>query len=252
MRGLAANLTMLFTDQPPLERPKAARRAGFKAVEMLFPYDFQIDEWAGALGDLSLVLINTPPGNWAAGDRGWAAIPGKEASFQASFALAADYAAALGATHIHVMTGNADGPDAEATLVENLRWAVARAPGQSLTLEPLNPIDMPGYFLNSFDQAARIIRKLGLPEVGLQLDFWHVLRTGKRMESVWQSYGSLVRHIQIAGLTDRSEPDAEAIASLAAIAPGYGGWVAAEYRPKGRTEDGLGWLSRAEQALTQG
>lgn len=159
MTRLAANLTMLFTEAPDLERPRHARASGFDGVEVLFPYDHPAEAWRAALAGFPVALINTPPGDWAAGDRGWAAVPGETTRFREGFLQALDYARLLGATHIHVMCGNATGPAAEATLAENLRWATAQAPGQSLTLEPLNPIDMPGYFLGGFDQAAELIRK---------------------------------------------------------------------------------------------
>lgn len=251
MKGFAANLTTLFTEAAPLDRPGLARRAGFDGCEILFPYEFQIHEWNSALDGLPVALVNTPPGDWAAGERGWAAVPGRRDDFRAGFERALHYADALGAGHIHVMSGNSTGPEAHATLIENLHWAASQAPGQSLTLEPLNPIDMPGYFLSGFDQANRILGELGLPQVGLQLDFWHVLRSGNRLDSIWKAYANHARHMQIAGLADRTEPDAAAIDFLPSAARNFDGWIAAEYRPTGTTAAGLGWLDTARQVLAE-
>lgn len=248
MRRLAANLTLLFTEAPVLARPALARAAGFDGVEVLFPYDHTPADWHATLAGVPLVLINTPPGDWAAGERGWAAVPGAEARFREGFARALDYGRHLGAEHIHVMCGNATGPEAEATLAGNLRWAAAQAPGQSLTLEPLNPLDMPGYFLNGFDQAAAIVAQLGLPQIGLQIDLWHILRLGLDPAEVWRRHGALARHVQIAGTRLRAEPDAACEAWLRGLT-GYRGWIAAEYRPAGPTAAGLGWLGPARQAL---
>jgi hydroxypyruvate isomerase len=251
VKRLAANLSMLFTEVPALERPALARASGFDGVEVLFPYDHPAEAWHESLAGMPVALINTPPGDWAAGDRGWAAVPGETARFRQGFAQALHYARLLGATHIHVMCGNAAGPGAEATLAENLRWATARAPGQSLTLEPLNPIDMPGYFLNGFDQAKAIIEGPGLPEVGLQIDLWHIRRLGLDPAEVWARHGALARHVQIAGARDRAEPDAETADWLRGLA-GYGDWIAAEYRPAAATTEGLGWITSVRRALDEG
>ena len=248
MTRLAANLTMLFTEAPALERPRHARASGFDGVEVLFPYDHPAEAWRAALAGFPVALINTPPGDWAAGDRGWAAVPGETTRFREGFLQALDYARLLGATHIHVMCGNATGPAAEATLAENLRWATAQAPGQSLTLEPLNPIDMPGYFLGGFDQAADLIRRIGLPQVGLQIDLWHIRRLGLDPASVWARHGAVARHVQIAGMRERAEPDAETAAWLKGLGS-YAGWIAAEYRPAAKTAAGLGWIEAARRAL---
>lgn len=246
MPKFAANLTYLFTEVPSLDRPALAAQAGFDGAEILFPYDQPAATWAAALNGLPLALINTPPGDWALGERGHAAVPGAEARFRDGFLRAADYAARLGASRIHVMAGVARGPEAEQTYLENLTWAAAQAPDQGLTLEPLNIEDMPGYFLNDFDHGGRLVEDLALPQLGLQFDIWHAARIHGDASTVWARHGARVNHVQIAGFPSRTEPggggfDIPALCT-ALDAAGYDGWVAAEYRPARATVHGLGWL----------
>jgi hydroxypyruvate isomerase len=248
MPRFAANLTMLFTEAPILSRPALARQAGFDGVEVLFPYDHPASEWKDALDGLPLALINTPPGNWAAGDRGYAAQPNATDEFRSSFLRAAEVARELGAGGVHIMAGLAHGPDAETTFRANLAWAAEQAPELPLTIEPLNPLDVPGYFLHDFDQAVRVLDDLALPNLGLQFDLWHALRIHGDPEAVWARHRSRVRHIQIAGFPGRHEPGGTGfdLARLCAELDrdGYPGWVAAEYVPAGKTADGLGWLDQ--------
>ena len=173
MLKFCANLTMLFTEVGSLDRPGLAAQAGFDGAEVLFPYEFSAADWEAALNGLPLALINTPPGNWGEGDRGFAAVTGQEQRFRDGFLRAAELATRLKAGRVHVMAGVAKGPEAEQTYVENLAWAADQAPDLALTIEPINPDDMPGYFLNDFDQAARILDDLSLPNLGLQFDLWH-------------------------------------------------------------------------------
>lgn len=244
---LAANLSLLWPDLPLLDRAQTARAAGFDGVEVLFPYAHSPDDWRAALAGLPLALINTPAGDWAGGERGFAAVPGVEARFRADFAQALTYARALGAGSVHVMAGNAQGPDAAATFRANLAWAAAQANGLPLTIEPLNPTDMPGYFLNDFDQAAEILADLW-PAVGLQFDLWHAVRIHGDWGAVWRRVAPWVRHVQIAGFPSRGEPCAETLAFLARLAAdGYAGWVAAEYLPAPGTP--TGWITKARAAL---
>ncbi|HMO73036.1 MAG TPA: TIM barrel protein, partial [Paracoccaceae bacterium] len=220
---IAANIGLLFGHLPPLDRPAAARDAGFDGVELLFPYDNPPAAWAAALAGLPVVQVNTPPGDWAAGERGFAAVPGAEGRFRADFGRALDWAAATGAGRIHVMAGVAAGPAARATFLRNLDWAAGR--GLPLCIEPLNPIDMPGYFLADFAQAAAILHDLGAPHVGLQFDIWHAERLGGAAAQ-WAAHGAQAVHLQIAGLTARAEPCEAALAFAAAgVAGGYGGWI---------------------------
>jgi 2-dehydrotetronate isomerase len=246
MPRFAANLTLLFTEVPMLDRPDWARRTGFDGVEVLFPYDHPVADWEKALSGLPLALINTPPGDWASGDRGFAARPGYETAFRDSFLRAADYATRLGAPRIHVMAGVAKGPQAEAAYLENLLWAAAQAPDLQLVLEPLNPQDMPGYFLNDYDQAGRVLDDLGHDRIGLQFDLWHAARLHGDATAVWAAHRHRVRHVQIAGFPTRNEPGGGGF-SLPALCDAVDGlqevWIAAEYLPARGTAQGLGWLT---------
>lgn len=245
MPRFAANITFLFNEVPMLERPGWARRAGFDGVEVLFPYDWPAARWRDALDGLPLVLINTPPGDWGAGERGMAAVPGAEARFRDGFLRAADHADALGVAHVHVMAGVSGGAEAEATYVENLAWAAAQAPGLRLTLEPLNPFDMPGYFLNDYDQAARILADLDHPRIGLQFDLWHAARLHGDARAVWNRHRDRVLHVQIAGFPARHEPGGGgfSLPDLCADVEGMNGvWISGEYLPAGATTQGLFWL----------
>ncbi|WP_283178693.1 TIM barrel protein [Gemmobacter sp. 24YEA27] len=246
MSRFAANLTYLFTEVPMLDRPDWARRTGFDGVEVLFPYDHPVAEWERALGDIPLVLINTPPGDWASGDRGFAARPGDEQTFRDGFLHAADYATRLNVPAVHVMAGVARGPQAEAVFTANLSWAAEQAPDLTLVMEPLNPDDMPGYFLNDFDQAARIIDDIANPRIGLQFDIWHAAKLHGDAASVWADHRDRIRHVQIAGFPARNEPGGggfslpdlcDAVAELENV------WISAEYRPARGTAQGLFWLN---------
>ena len=236
---IAANLTLLFTEYPMAERSSRAAEAGFDGVEVLFPYDMPVQDWQATL-TLPLALINTPPGDWSAGERGCSAVPGSQALFREGFLSALDTAQRLAAQHIHVMTGVAQGAAAEATLLENLAWATAQEPTQSLLLEPLNPTDMPGYFLNDYHQAARLLDLLDRPNLGLQFDLWHAARIHGDAAAVWSTHGHRVRHLQISGGSARTEPEPADLALLRQIR--FDGWIAAEYRPAATTVEGLAWL----------
>jgi len=248
MPRFAANLTLLFRELPFFDRFEAAAEAGFTGVEVLFPYDDAAGEITRRLRahGLKMVLINAPPPNWAGGERGFAAVPGGEARFRHDFKRAMRFAEALGALHLHIMAGKAEGTAARQVFVDNLRWAAEHAPTQSLTIEPINPLDMPGYFLNDFYQAAEILDEVGASNVNLQFDMYHAqMITGDGM-AVWERHGRRARHIQVGGYPGRHEPVAGEIdypAFFARLdAEGYAGWVSGEYNPAGRTEDGLGWI----------
>ncbi len=248
MPKFAANLTFLFKEYPFLERFQAAADAGFDAVEVLFPYDDPVPEILRRLirAGLPLTLINTPPPNWTGGDRGFAAIPGGEDRFRRDFKRALRYAERLKPTHIHIMAGNAEGPAARDTYLSNLTWAAAEAPKQSLTIEPINPTDMPGYFLNDFETAAVVLAEVNAPNLGLQFDAYHAQIITGDAQRAWATYRHLVRHIQVGGVPGRNEPDPGEIdypAFFAQLdADGYPGVVSGEHNPKGRTEDGLNWI----------
>jgi hydroxypyruvate isomerase len=240
---------MLFCDRPLIERIGAARAAGFEGVEIQFPYDTDAAALAAEIARHGLVLtvINGPPPNYAGGERGFAAVPGGEARFAHDFRRAARYARALGARHLHLMAGAAEGAAARAALVANLRHAVAAAPGQSLVIEPINRHDMPGYFLADFDLALEIIAEIGAPNLRLQFDAYHAHRITGDVLGTWGRCRPAVAHVQIAGFPGRREPEGGEIdweGFFARLeADGYDGWIGAEYTPRGRTEDGLGWLT---------
>ncbi|SMY06186.1 hydroxypyruvate isomerase family protein [Flavimaricola marinus] len=249
MPKFAANLTTMFTEAPLLDRFNAARRAGFDAVEVLFPYEHAARELADRLigNDLKLVLINGPPPNYTERPRGFAAVPGGSALFQQDLVRAVRYAKALDATHLHLMAGVAEGADARDTMIANLKWAAAEAPGQSLTIEPINPISMPGYFLNDFDLAMDILDAVDAPNVGLQFDAFHAHKITGDVFGTWSNVRHRVVHVQVAGLPDRHEPvkgevDYPKFFKLLDD-DGYEGWVSGEYHPAKRTEDGLKWIS---------
>lgn len=250
MPRFAANLTFLFTELPFMERFAAARAAGFDAVEVLFPYDFPAQEMRARLAanDLAFVLLNTPPPNWAGGERGFAAVPGLEERFRRDFDRCLRFAEVLKPRHIHVMAGRASGPLARDTYLRNLAWAAARAPGQSLTIEPINPGDMPGYFLDDFALAARILDEVGAPNLSLQFDAYHAQTMTDDAMEAWRRWGARARHVQVAGAPGRHEPAGGAIdypAFFARLdAEGYAGFVSAEYVPRAGTAEGLGWLPR--------
>jgi len=254
MPRFAANISFLFRELPLIERVAAAADAGFGAVEILFPYDDPVPELRQALSlaGLPLILINAPPPNYTGGERGYAATPGGEERFRHDFRRALRYAEALRVPTLHVMSGPGDPGDraARKTLAGNLSWAAAEARGRVLTIEPINRTDMEGYFLCDFDLAAGIIAEVGAPNVCLQFDAYHAQKiTGDAM-GVWAAHGHLARHVQIAGLPDRHEPEAGAVDYPAFFerldVDGYDGWVSAEYHPADGTAAGLGWLDRAQ------
>ena len=249
MLRFAANLTHLWAELPYLDRFDAAAEAGFKAVEVLFPYDVPAPETRKALrrNGLDMVLLNAPGPNYAGGIRGFAALPGGEARFDYDMRRAVRYAQALGAGLIHVMSGVASGSEAKATMIANLKRAADGLPeGLCLSLEPLNRLAQPGYFLSSYDLAAEIIDAVDMPNVGLQYDSYHAqLITGDAV-GTFQAMLPLIRHIQIGDAPDRTPPgtgDVDFAALFSAIdSSGYAGWISAEYTPNGRTEAGLEWM----------
>jgi len=253
MPRFAANLTMLFAELPFIERFAAAKDAGFDGVEVLFPYDHAVQEVRDQLviHGLTFVLQNTPPPNWAGGPRGFAAVPGLEDRFRRDFDRALRFADVLKPRHIHVMAGATDAADARATFVANLKWATDRAPKRSLTIEPINRLDMPGYWLADFDLATDLLAEVGAPNLGLQFDAYHAHRITGDVGGTWARHGHLATHVQIAGFPGRHEPAGGAINYRGFFArldaDSYGGWVSAEYAPAGDTRAGLGWRAMADE-----
>lgn len=253
MPRFAANLSMMFTEWEFLDRFKAAGDAGFEAVEFLFPYEYPSEKIGLALAGAQLeqALFNLPPGDVARGERGMAAIPGREAEFRDGVATALAYAQETGVKRLHLMAGHADpsDPAAQAAYRAAIAYAAdALAPhGIDLLLEPINGADMPGYFLNDFEQAAAYVREAGRPNVKLQFDMYHCEKIHGDVPARLDALHPIVGHVQIARARGRHEPDASGpdyprlFAQLDAL--GYGGFVGCEYRPEAGTLEGLGWFS---------
>jgi hydroxypyruvate isomerase len=241
---------MMFAEWDFLDRFAAAADHGFQAVEIQFPYDFPPEEIQRRLESarLALVLINAPPGDYGAGDRGLAALPGRVAEFRAAIARAKIYAEHANAPRVHVMAGRADArdPAARRAYLDGLRFALDALEGLDVLIEPLNPRDMPGYFLNSFDLAADIIAEIGAPRVKLQYDVYQrQILHGDVLTSL-RALMPIIGHVQIAAAPLRSEPgsgelnDGLILNRLDAL--GYQGFVGCEYRPARGTVAGLSWL----------
>lgn len=252
MPRFAANLSMLFQEWVFLDRFACAADAGFRAVEFLFPYDHPPEAVGKALADAGLeqALFNLPPGDWAAGERGLAALPGREADFREALDRALVYAEATGVPRLHAMSGlgDPDDPAARRTYLENLAVAADRLAerGLDLLIEPINRRSVPGYFLCDFRMAETVLETLGRPNLKLQFDVFHrQILHGDILTGLADSIGR-IGHVQIAGVPDRHEPDTgevryevvfEALDRL-----GYGGWIGCEYAPADGTQAGLGWL----------
>jgi len=251
----AANLSFLFQEAPFLERFALAAACGFRGVECLFPYDHPVEELHRRLkaSGLRQVLLNAPPGDWDGGERGLAALPGREADCEEAVSAALRYAEALDCPRIHLMAGvapaGADGQACRATYVANLRRACARAAeaGREITIEPINGRDMPGYLLQRQAEARRVIDAVGMPNLRLQFDLYHCQIMEGDLARTLEGQIDLVGHVQIAGVPDRHEPDEGEVnyTYLFALLDrlGYDGWVGCEYRPRGDTRAGLSWGS---------
>ncbi len=257
MLRFSANLTFLFTEVPFLERFTEAAHAGFRAVEFAFPYEYQAKDLAARVNAqrLEVVLFNLPPGDWAAGDRGLASLPGREHEFAASVSTALRFAQALKCTRLHVMAGVLP-PDADADerarrhrlFVRNLKAACEEAAAQNVTLliEPINPRDMPHYLLHTQQDAHAIREEVGMANLRVQMDFYHAqIVEGDLSEKVrrWMPH---IGHFQIAGVPGRNEPDQGEVnyAWLFKLLDElkYDGWIGCEYRPAQTTVAGLGWM----------
>jgi 2-dehydrotetronate isomerase len=259
MLRFAANLTMMYGEHAFPDRFAAAARDGFTAVEYLFPYEYPAQDlaaWLQAHG-LTQALFNAPPGDWAAGERGLACVPGKETEFRAGIRTAVAYAQTLRCPRVHVMSGiQPKGVERVAlrrTLMANLAWAagIAAAASVELLIEPINTRDMPGYFLNRQDEAHAIIAEIGCPALKVQMDLYHCQIVEGDVSMKLRKYLAddplkKVGHIQIASVPARNEPDRgelnydyllDLIEDLR-----YPGWIGCEYRPKAGTSEGLTWL----------
>ena len=252
MHKLTANIAFMFADRPFLDRVDAAKAAGFQYVECHFPYEFPIPVLKERLAKASISLtgLNTAPGDQKAGEWGLAAVPGRERDFAAHFDMAFEYATALGASVIHVMAGNVPADDKScATYVANLRAASQKAASTRLTLvlEPLNRRDMPNYFVSRSDDIVALLQEIDRPNVKLLFDVYHVQIMEGDLIKRLERHRPYIGHVQIAAVPSRAEPD-EGEVNLPAIftaldAIGYQGFVGLEYKPRARTEDGLGWMA---------
>ncbi|MFP5276540.1 MAG: 2-oxo-tetronate isomerase [Acidobacteriota bacterium] len=264
MTRYAANLSTMYREHDFSDRFGAAARDGFTAVELMFPYPYPARRLGKLLQEHGLrqVLFNSPPGDWNAGDRGCAAIPGREAEFREGFCKAVEYASVLECPRIHAMAGlmpqGANRARFRATYLENLAWAAERAAqaGVDVLIEPIAQRNIPGYFLNRQEEAHAIVAELGKPNLKVMMDLFHCqMAEGDLTGNLRRYLGarpSRVGHIQVASVPGRHEPDAgeinypyvfELIDEL-----GYSGWIGLEYIPKGSTSEGLGWLD-AQSAM---
>ncbi len=255
MPKFAANLTMMFHEVPFLERFGRAAAAGFKGVECTFPYDHSPAQLAELLEqyDLTQVVFNLPPGNTAAGECGLAALPGREGEFYDSVEHAIEYALALGCLQVHVMAGRiideSQRPKMREQYLSNLRYAARCVAEYGLTLliEPINTRTRPGYFLNYQVEAHVILTELNEPNLKVTMDFFHMQIMDGDLAQNFKRFQAAVGHVQIAGVPDRHEPNMGEVnyPYLLQLLDDcdYEGWVGCEYRPRGLTEDGLGWLA---------
>ncbi len=260
MPRFAANISLLYPEHALVDRIGAAARDGFAAVEVQGPYAVAPGELRRALHDASsrLVLMNAPVGESGGGERGLAALPGREKEFEASIATALEYARSVEVPRVHVMAGvpSADVPHADALAAYERNIAHACAAfgrhGIEVMIEPLNPRDVPGYFLGRLALASEIIERQPAPKPRLQFDFYHLQIIGGDLIRHFAQYMAQVGHVQIAGVPDRHEPDTGEVNYAFVFREldrlGYAGWVGCEYRPErtgpGGTSAGLGWLRR--------
>ena len=259
MPKFAANLTMLFTELPFMDRFEAAAKAGFEAVEYLFPYAFDKKELAAALraNGLEQVLHNLPAGNWDGGERGIACHPDRVSEFKEGVGRAIDYATALGCPRLNCLAGKlpvgAALQDAHPTLVDNLRFAARELEGAGirLVIEPINSFDIPGFFLTRTDQALALLDEVGSSNLKVQYDIYHAQRMEGELGNTLSRHIARIGHIQLADNPGRGEPGTGEInyawlfKHIDAI--GYTGWIGCEYKPRASTAEGLGW----RQALTE-
>ena len=254
MPQFAANLTMLFTELPFLDRFAAARKAGFKAVEFLFAYAWPAQQIKDLLdaNQLQLVLHNLPAGDWDAGERGIACHPNRVQAFREGVTQAIAYATTLGVKQLNCLVGklpsNASSLEIDQTVIENLRFAASalREHDIALLIEPINTFDIPGFYLSRTQQALDLIEKVGADNLFVQYDIYHMQRMEGEIAATLSKHLSRIRHVQLADNPGRNEPGTGELnyrflfQHLDAI--GYTGWIGCEYKPLGQTEAGLGWI----------
>lgn len=259
MPKFAANLTMLYTEHPFLERFERAAKAGFDGVEFLFPYAFAAADIKARLDahGLKLVLHNLPAGDWDAGERGIACLPDRIDEFREGVAAAIDYAHALGTPNLNCLAGKAPMGASDATLrktlVANLKYAAAqlKQAGLKLLIEPINTFDIPGFHLTRTAQAISILDEVGADNAFVQYDIYHAQRMEGELAATLAKHLARIAHVQLADNPGRNEPGSGEInypflfAHLDRI--GYRGWIGCEYKPATTTDAGLGWRTRLAQ-----
>jgi hydroxypyruvate isomerase len=249
----AANLSFMFPELPFLDPFEAAAAADFQGVEFLFPYDHPAAVIAELLdrNNLTNVLFNMPAGDWIAGERGVAALPGRESEFRRSVELAISYARALKTPQLHVLAGilptERQREEFRNVYLANLRYAAVQAAAYDITLliEAINPTDIPGYLIGTQEQSFDICTAVQLENVRMQLDLYHLQMTEGNLAAALRRYRGTYAHVQVAGVPGRNEPDLGEVncSYLFSLLDEleYGGWVGCEYRPRGDTLEGLGW-----------
>ncbi|MBP6720551.1 MAG: hydroxypyruvate isomerase [Rhodoferax sp.] len=256
MPKFAANLTMLFTEHAFLDRFEAAAKAGFKAVEFLFPYAWTAEEIKQRLdaNGLTLVLHNLPAGDWDAGERGIACHPDRVSEFRDGVGKAIAYAKVLGVGQLNCLVGKAPAGVSEdllrQTVIENLRFAAAelQKAGLRLLIEPINTFDIPDFYLSRTVQAIEILDEVGADNAFVQYDIYHAQRMEGELANTAQKHLARIGHVQLADNPGRNEPGTGEInyaflfTHLDRI--GYDGWIGCEYKPTATTEAGLGWIKR--------
>lgn len=252
MPRFAANLTLMFTEVPFLDRFDAAAKTGFTAVEFLFPYAHPADVIGERLkrNGLTQALFNLPPGDWDAGEKGFAALPDRFADLQESLHTALPYAQATGVKRLHLMAGLASRSDSKAVAAfrKSVAWTAEflKPHGIDVVIEPINPRNTPGYFLNDFTFARDLIVEMKIPNLKLQFDIYHCQIIHGDVTMRLREMMPLIGHVQIASIPSRNEPDGEELNypflfdELDRL--GYQGFVGCEYNPRGKTTDGLGWF----------
>jgi hydroxypyruvate isomerase len=253
MIKLAANLTMLYNEVDFLDRFDAAAKSGFAGVEYLFPYAYPKEQLAERLAKhkLTQVLHNLPAGDWAGGERGIACHPDRVGEFQDGVGKAIDYAKALGCKQVNCLAGiapaNADPEKVRGTFVSNLRFATEKlgAAGIKLLIEPINTYDIPGFWLSRTQQALEVIRDTGSSNLFVQYDIYHMQRMEGELANTIKAHLPQIAHVQLADNPGRNEPGTGEINYRFLLgyidSIGYDGWIGCEYKPKGKTIDGLGW-----------
>jgi hydroxypyruvate isomerase len=246
----SANLGFLWTDRSLPDAIRAAKSAGFAAVECHWPYNVASADVAAALSEtgLSMLSLNTRRGDEAAGDNGLAAVPGREVEARAAIDEAIAYARTIGAEAVHVMAGRAGDQPAHDTFVANLTYATGQAAvhGTTILIESLNQHDAPGYFLRTTEQARDLIAEVGAPNLKLMFDCYHVGRTEGDVVTRLHEVAPDIGHIQFASVPDRGTPDHGDVDYRVVFAEiqriGWDRPLGAEYRPVGPSEESLSWM----------